>query len=59
MIYELAKMILEISDRKIEITYKKQNENEIKYSVADVTLAKNDLGFIAKQKLQDELIDLL
>jgi len=58
-IYELAKMILEISGRKIEITYKKQNENEIKYSVADVTLAKNDLGFIAKQKLQDELIDLL
>ncbi len=43
----------------MKIKYNKQNENEIKYSVADVTLAKNELGFIAKQQLQDELINLL
>ena len=58
-INELAKLILRIFNKKTEIKYKKQNKDEIKNSVADVTLAKNELGFIAKQKLQDELINLL
>ena len=58
-INELAKMILKIVGKKIEIIYKEQNKDEIKNSVADVTLAKNELGFVAKQKLQDELINLL
>jgi len=58
-INELAKFILRISDKKTEIKYKKQNKDEIKNSVADITLAKNELGFIAKQKLQDELVNLL
>ena len=55
---ELAKIIQEISERKIELKYKEQILGEIKHSVANVTLAKNELGFIAKQKLQDELINL-
>ena len=55
----LAKMILKIFDKKTEITYNKQSKDEIKDSVADVTLAKKELEFIAKQKLQDELINLL
>ena len=58
-INELAKMILKIVGKKIEIKYKEQNKDEIKNSVADITLAKNELGFVAKQKLQDELINLL
>jgi UDP-glucose 4-epimerase len=58
-INELAKMILMVADKKIEIQYKKPNEDEIKFSVSDVTFAKNELGFIAKQNLQDELISLL
>ena len=58
-INELAKVILKISNKKTEIKYKKQNKDEIKNSVADITLAKNELGFIAKQKLQDELVSLL
>ena len=58
-INELAKLILKSSNKKTEIKYKKQKEDEIKNSVADVILAKNELGFIAKQKLQDELINLL
>ena len=57
-INELAKMILKIVGKKIEIKYKEQNKDEIKNSVADVTLVKNELGFVAKQKLQDELINL-
>ena len=58
-INELAKFILRISNKKTEIKYKKQNKDEIKNSVADITLAKNELGFIAKQKLKDELVSLL
>jgi len=58
-INELAKLILRISNKKTEIKYKEQNKDEIKDSVADVTLAKNELGFIANQKLQYELINLL
>jgi len=58
-INELAKFILRISNKKTEIKYKKQNKDEIKNSVADITLAKNELGFIAKQKLKDELVNLL
>jgi len=56
---ELAKMIQESAERKIEIKYKEQILGEIKHSVADASLAKNQLGFTAKQKLQDELINLL
>ncbi len=58
-INKLAKMILSVANKTMEIKYKKQNENEIKYSVADITLAKNELGFIATRKLQDELISFL
>ncbi len=58
-INELAKLILKSFNKKTEIKYREQNKDEIKNSVADITLAKNELGFIAKQKLQDELINLL
>jgi len=58
-INELAKFILRIADKKTEIKYKEQNKDEIKNSVEDIVLAKNELGFIAKQKLQDEIINLL
>ncbi len=58
-INELTKLIQKITDKKTVIKYKGQNKDEIKNSVADVSLAKNELGFIAKQKLQDELINLL
>jgi len=58
-INELVKMILKFTDKKIEVKYKNQNKDEIKFSVSDVTLAKNKLGFIAKQKLEDKLIELL
>ena len=58
-INELVKMIQKISDKNFEIKHKDQNESEIKFSVADVSLAEKELGFIAKNKLPDELIKLL
>ena len=56
---KLVKMIQVIAEKKIEIKYKEEILGEIKHSVADVTLAKNELGFVSKRKLQDELINLL
>jgi len=58
-INELAQIIKKISGKKIEINFNKQNDNEIKFSLADVKRAENELGFIAKQNLQDELTNLI
>jgi UDP-glucose 4-epimerase len=58
-INELADMIQSVLGKKIEIGYKNQNENEIKYSKANISRAKKELGFVAKQKLHDGLIGLL
>jgi len=58
-INELAQMIIKISGKKNNMQHKKQNKEEIKFSQADVRLAQKELGFFAKQKLQDELINLL
>ncbi|NNM02104.1 MAG: NAD-dependent epimerase/dehydratase family protein, partial [Nitrosopumilus sp.] len=58
-INELAKMIQKIIGKQIDTQHKKPNDEEIKFSVPDVTLAKTELGFVAKQQLQDELINLL
>jgi len=57
-INELAEMILKVSDKNIEVKHKSPNKGEIKFSVSDITLAKNKLGFIPKQKLHDELMKL-
>ena len=38
-----------------EIIYKQRKQGDIQNSVADVTLAKNELGFFAKRKLDDEI----
>ena len=58
-INELAQMIQKITGKKIEINFNKQNDNEVKFSLADVKRAENELGFIAKQNLQDELKNLV
>ena len=49
-INEQVQMIQKITGKKIKIKYIKQNDDEIKFSVADVRLAQKELGFIAKQK---------
>ena len=54
-INELSKMILKHFDKKIKIKYKEEQKGDIKNSMTDITLAKNKLGFFAKNKLEDEL----
>lgn len=57
-INKLADMISVISGKKIKIIHKEQKKGEIKNSVADVTLAKKNLGFSAKKIIRKELAKL-
>ena len=55
-IKQLAKLMLEISGKNLQINFAKQKKGDIKHSVADCTLAKKELGFISKIKLKDGLV---
>ena len=54
-ITQLAELMIEQSGKNLQINYADTKKGEIKHSVADVTLAKNELDFIAKIKLKDGL----
>ena len=58
-INDLAQIIQKIAGKKIKINFNKQSDYEIKFSLANVKRAENELGFIAKQNLQDELRSLI
>jgi UDP-glucose 4-epimerase len=55
---DLAKMILEISGKNLEIIYKKEKAGEIKCSQCDISLAQK-LGFSPKIGLKKGLRDLV
>ncbi|AJM91245.1 NAD-dependent epimerase/dehydratase family protein [Nitrosopumilus piranensis] len=57
-INELAKTMLDVFNKKLEIKHEKEKEGDIKYSLADVSLAQKEIGFAAKRKLRDELISI-
>ena len=54
---ELAEILTKISGKQIQIIHK-ENTSEVRYSRADTSLAKKELGFFAKRKLEDELVKL-
>ena len=56
---KLAKMIVKKSGKKIEIKYKEQIKGDIKNSVANVSLASKELGFVTKYSLEDQLSKIL
>ena len=58
-IKELAKIFLDTSGKKIEIKYKPAKKEDIKYSQADITLAKKELEFNPKVNLKEGLSDLI
>ena len=57
-INQLAKILEKVVGKEIKINYLPQKNNEVRYSLADITLAKKELGFVAKRKLEDELKNL-
>lgn len=57
-INSLAGILAKISRKKIKIIHVDKTD-EVRYSQADTSLAKKDLGFTATRKLEDELKKLL
>ena len=58
-IKELAKMFSDMSEKKIEIKYEPAKKEDIRYSNADISLAKKELGFNPKVSLKKGLSDLI
>lgn len=58
-IKELVKMFLDIFRKKIETKYQSVKKEDIRYSNADITLAKQELGFDPKVSLKEGLLDLI
>ena len=58
-ISDLAKMMISLSHKKVQILYKPSRSGEILYSAADITLAKTNLGFIPKISLKSGLEQFL
>jgi UDP-glucose 4-epimerase len=58
-INELAKMILDMSGGEMKIEYKSEKKEDIRYSDADIALARQELGFSPKVGLKEGLSDLV
>ena len=58
-IKELAEMIISISGKKLEIKYTSPKKGDIKYSQADISLAKNNLKYNPKVGLIEGIRQLL
>jgi len=57
-IKQLAELMISASGKKLEIQYTATKEGDIKHSQADISLAKNKLGYFPKFEL-DRIKDLL
>lgn len=54
-IRELAETIIELSESNSKIAYAPAREGDIKHSVADVSKAKKEIGWVPKTKIEDGL----
>ena len=57
-INELAQIMFNMFEKKPRIRYQKEQKGDIKNSVADIILAKNELNFSTKRTLGEELIKI-
>jgi UDP-glucose 4-epimerase len=58
-IIDLAKTMITLSGKPLEIVFKSARDGDILSSVSDVSLAKNSLQFIPKISLKKGLIQFL
>lgn len=58
-IKDLAQMMIDISEKKIPIIYKKPKKGDIIHSQVSVWLAKKELGYIPKIELKEGLEELI
>jgi len=58
-IKELAEQMISVSGKKLEIKYSTAKKDDIRFSQADISLAKNDLGYYPKIELMEGIKGLL
>ena len=58
-INELARMMISLSGKKLPAVHQRSKRGDVRHSVADITLAKKDLGFLPKIMLKDGIEDLM
>ena len=58
-INELAKMMVSLSGKKLEVLHKKSKKGDIKHSKASINLAKKDLGYAPQVSLRSGLERLM
>ncbi len=57
---ELAELLIKLKKKKVRILYKKDtNKTLVKQRVSDISLAKTELNYIPKVKLDNGLVDLI
>ncbi|MFB5634879.1 MAG: NAD-dependent epimerase/dehydratase family protein, partial [Candidatus Nitrosomaritimum aestuariumsis] len=57
-INDLVKIIFEVFGKKLDVLHKDAKKGDIKDSMVDVSLAKTELGFVAKGSLKKELASI-
>jgi len=58
-INDLAKLMILISKKDLEIIHHPQKKGEIRFSQADITLAKKEFGFFPKIELKERIESLM
>ena len=58
-INELAKLILSVSGKELEVIHTQEKKGDIKFSQADISLAQKELEFNPQIKLSDGLLELI
>lgn len=58
-IKKLAELMISLSGKKLEIQYSPAKKGDIRYSQADITSAKDDLGYYPKLQLKEGIKALL
>jgi len=56
-INDLANLMISISGKKLETLHYPEKKGEIKFSQADISLAKKELGFFPKLELRNSEFD--
>ena len=58
-INELASLLISSKEKDLQVIHKSALEGEIKDSIADISLAKNDIGYSPQIPLSDGLASLV
>jgi len=51
--------MISISGKKLDIRYQKPKEGDIRFSQADISLAKKEVGYFPKIELEEGIKDLI